>query len=71
MDAMGRSGKTPKGNRWLRQALVEMAHAAAKIKGTYLVERRFVTRLEPLGDEVALQPNATASWVRHFQENPT
>lgn len=31
-----RSGKTRKGNRWLRQALVEMAHGAAKTKGTYL-----------------------------------
>ena len=61
MDAMHRSGKTPKGNRWLLQALVEMTHAAAKTKGTYLVERRLVTRLEPLGDEVALQPRALAS----------
>jgi transposase len=31
-----RSGKTRKGSRWLRQTLVEMAHAAAKTKGTYL-----------------------------------
>jgi len=61
MDAMRRSGKTPKGNRWQQQVLVEMPHAAAKTKGTYLVERQPVTRLEQLGLEVALQPNATTS----------
>jgi hypothetical protein len=61
MDAMRRSGKTPKGNRWQQQVLVEMPHAAAKTKGTYLVERRPVTRLEQLGLEVALQPSATMS----------
>jgi transposase len=30
------SGKTEKGNRWLRQALIEAAHGAARSKGTYL-----------------------------------
>lgn len=30
------SGKTRKGNRWLRQVLVEAAHVAAKTKQTYL-----------------------------------
>ncbi len=30
------NGKTQKGNRWLRQALVEAAHGAARSKGTYL-----------------------------------
>jgi transposase len=30
------STKTGKGNRWLRQALIEAAHAAARSKGTYL-----------------------------------
>lgn len=30
------SGKTRKGNRWLRAALVQAAHAAARAKGTYL-----------------------------------
>lgn len=30
------SGKTRKGSRWLRQILVEIAHAAAKTKQTYL-----------------------------------
>ena len=30
------SGKTRKGNRWLRQVLVEMAHVASKTKNTYL-----------------------------------
>jgi hypothetical protein len=30
------SGKTRKGSRWLRQALVEVAHVASKTKGTYL-----------------------------------
>jgi transposase len=29
-------GKTRKGNRWLRQALVEVAHVASKMKQTYL-----------------------------------
>jgi len=31
-----RSGKTRKGSRWLRQVLVEAAHAAARTKATYL-----------------------------------
>jgi transposase len=30
------SGKTQKGNQWLRQALIEAAHGAARSKGTYL-----------------------------------
>ncbi len=30
------SGKTRKGNQWLRQALTEAAHAAARTKHTYL-----------------------------------
>lgn len=30
------SGKTRKGNRWLRQALIEAAHGAARSKDTYL-----------------------------------
>jgi transposase len=31
-----RSGKTTKGNPWLRAALVEAAHAAGRTKNTYL-----------------------------------
>ena len=31
-----RSGKTRKGSKWLRSALVEAAHAASRSKGTYL-----------------------------------
>ena len=31
-----KSGRTGQGNRWLRSALVEAAHAAARTKGTYL-----------------------------------
>jgi transposase len=31
-----RSGKTRKGSKWLRSALTEAAHAAARSKGTYL-----------------------------------
>jgi len=31
-----RSGRTRKGSKWLREALVEAAHAAARSKGTYL-----------------------------------
>lgn len=30
------SGKTNKGNRWLRQALIEAAHGVARSQGTYL-----------------------------------
>jgi transposase len=41
------SSKAGKGNRWLRQALVEAAHGAAHSKGTFLSEqyRRLSTRL--------------------------
>jgi len=41
-----RSGQTRKGNRWLRSALVEAAHAAARSKGTYLAAqyRRLAAR---------------------------
>jgi transposase len=40
------SGKTRKGNRWLRAALIEAAHAAARSKGTYLAAqyRRLAAR---------------------------
>lgn len=40
------SGKTRKGNPWLRQALVESAHAAKKVKGSYLAaqHRRLTAR---------------------------
>jgi transposase len=31
-----RSGQTRQGNRWLRQALIEAAHGAARMKGSYL-----------------------------------
>jgi transposase len=39
-------GKTRKGNRWLRAALVQAAHAAARAKGTYLAAQyqRLVAR---------------------------
>jgi hypothetical protein len=30
------SGKTRKGNAWLRQVLIEIAHGASKTKETYL-----------------------------------
>jgi transposase len=41
-----RSGRTRKGNRWLRAALIEAAHAAARSKGTYLAAqyRRLAAR---------------------------
>jgi transposase len=41
-----RSGKTRKGNPWLRSALIEAAHAAARSKGTYLAAqyRRLAAR---------------------------
>jgi len=40
------SGKTRKGNRWLRQILVEIAHGASKTKQTYLAAqyRRIAAR---------------------------
>jgi transposase len=40
------SGKTRKGNRWLRQILVEIAHVASKTKNTYLAAqyRRIAAR---------------------------
>ena len=40
------SGKTRKGNRWLRQVLIEIAHVAAKTKDTYLAAqyRRIAAR---------------------------
>ena len=40
------SGKTRKGNRWLRQILVEIAHVASKTKHTYLAAqyRRIAAR---------------------------
>ncbi|HZY57928.1 MAG TPA: IS110 family transposase [Rubrobacteraceae bacterium] len=34
-----KSGKTRKGSKWLRKALVEAAHAAARSKGTYLASQ--------------------------------
>jgi transposase len=41
-----RNGKTRKGNRWLRQALIEAAHGAAHTKDTYLASqyRRLAAR---------------------------
>lgn len=41
------SGKTTKGNRWLRVALIEAAHGASKSKGTFLgaYYRRLVRRM--------------------------
>jgi transposase len=40
------NGTTRKGNKWLRQVLIEIAHAAAKTKGTYLAAqyRRIAAR---------------------------
>ena len=40
------SGKTGKGNRWLRSALIQAAHAAVKVKDSYLAAfyRRLVAR---------------------------
>src|SRR3954447_14592980 len=41
-----RRGQTRKGNRWLRSALIEAAHAAARTQGTYLAaqSRRLAAR---------------------------
>src|SRR5215469_16443512 len=40
------SGKTRKGNAWLRQVLIEIAHVASKTKNTYLAAqyRRIAAR---------------------------
>ncbi len=40
------SGKTRKGNAWLRQVLIEVAHVASRTKATYLVAqyRRIAAR---------------------------
>ena len=40
------SGKTGQGNRWLRSALIQAAHAAVKVKDSYLgvFYRRLVNR---------------------------
>ena len=40
------SGKTRKGNMWLRQMLIEIAHVASKLKDTYLAAQycRIATR---------------------------
>jgi hypothetical protein len=40
------SGKTRKGNAWLRQVLIEVAHVASRTKDTYLVAqyRRIAAR---------------------------
>ena len=50
-----RSGKTRKGNRWLRGALVEAAHSATRTK-TYLAAqfRRLATRRGPKKAMVAV-----------------
>lgn len=39
-----RSGKTRKGSKWLRSALTEAAHAAARTKGTYLAAHHWQIR---------------------------
>ena len=46
VDAVHCSGKTRKGNRWLRQALVEIAHAAASITDQPLY--RYLIKVEVL-----------------------
>ena len=51
-----RSGKTRKGNRWLRQNLIEAAHAAGLSKNTYLAAqyRRLASRRGPKRAAVAV-----------------
>jgi transposase len=46
------SGQTRKGNRWLRQILVEIAHVASKTKNTYLAAqyKRLAAREETSAD---------------------
>jgi len=72
-DSAGRhgSGKTRKGSKWLRRALVQSARAASRTKGTYLPERyRQVMRrrgdakaIVALGHEILLP--AYACWTPH------
>ena len=50
------SGKTRKGSKWLRSALVEAAQAAGRTKGTYLAAQyhRLVTRRDKKRATVAV-----------------
>jgi transposase len=61
-----KSGKTRKGNRWLRAALVESAWAAARSKGTYLAA--LYARLLPRkGEKRALVAVAHSILVAAYQ----
>jgi transposase len=61
-----KSGKTRKGNRWLRAALVEAAWAAARSKGTYLAA--LYARLLPRkGEKRALVAVAHSILVAAYQ----
>lgn len=61
-----KSGKTRKGNRWLRAALVEAAWAAARSKGTYL--SALYSRLVPRkGEKRALVAVAHSILVAAYQ----
>jgi transposase len=52
------SGKTRKGRRWLRQVLLEGAHAAARTKETYLYGYARVSPLSPSGRQTGHQEGA-------------
>lgn len=60
------SGATGRGNRWLRSALVEAAHSAARTKNTYLAAqyRRLAGRRGAKRAAVAVGCFATASSTR-------
>jgi transposase len=57
------SGKTRKGSPWLRRALVEAAHGAARTKNKYFqsLYRRLAARR---GKQRALIASGTACWSR-------
>jgi transposase len=57
-----RSGKTRKGSKWLRSALIGAAHAAAKAKGTHLSGRYARIKGIPVAPRKPPWRWATPSW---------
>jgi transposase len=57
-----KSGRTAKGNRWLRRALVEAAYAASRKRGSYLAAQ--FARLARGGKKRASEESDTRSWWR-------
>ncbi len=66
-----KSGRTTKGNRWLRGALVQTAHAASRAKGTYLKSfyRRVAARRGKNRAAVAVAHKQLASIYVELHDN--